>query len=123
MLSTLAEDIYMNLRERVPQPRHKNPTVTYSVLVAQLRVKGHDLADGRDPRLATALGDLVRLCRTKGWPAISALVVRADTGEPGSGYYDVAHPDEADPDKLRILWANELDAVKTTVYPINRSQT
>jgi hypothetical protein len=119
MLTLLAEDIYNLLRERVPAPTHRDACITYSDLVGQLD-KSHGILDGRDPRLAQALGDLVRLCQQRGWPLISALVVRADSRRPGAGYYDVASSDERDPDKREIEWARALERVKQHVYPIDR---
>jgi hypothetical protein len=119
MLTSLAEDIYNLLRERVPAPAHRDPCITYSELVGLLS-PNHKIVDGRDPRLAQALGDLVRLCQQKGWPLVSALVVRADSRRPGAGYHDVACPDEHDEAKQEIGWANELARVKQYVYPIDR---
>jgi hypothetical protein len=117
-LSTLAEDIYNVLRTRVPARAHQDARITYSELLAQLP-SSHGLVDGRDPRLAMALGDLVRFCQSKNWPLISALVVRADTRQPGAGYYDVAPPNGGD---VEIEWAKELERVKQQLYPVNRSQ-
>jgi hypothetical protein len=118
-LSLLAEDIYNVLRELVPVPAHKDPRITYGDLIAKLS-PSHQLTDARDPRLAAALGDLVRLCKENGWPLISALVVRADTQRPGSGYYEVASPPGGDALELEIEWAAELMRVKQHVYPVDR---
>lgn len=119
MLTTLAEDIYMVLRERVPAHAATDPTITYAKLI-DLLPSTHKLSDPRDHRLAQALGELVRLCQDNRWPLVSALVVRTDSGMPGSGFYAIAYPGEDDEAKLQIAWAEELQRVKAMVYPIDR---
>lgn len=73
-------------------------------------------------RLWGALGEIVQACRAKALAALSAIVVRKEGGKleyPGAGYYTVAHPNEAgDVAKAAIAWANELQKVKQTVYPL-----
>ena len=68
--------------------------------------------------LANALGELVKACRAKGLPAISAMVIRYRERIPGPGYYPVAHPAEAsDTAKAMIAWGIEMEKVRTTTYP------
>lgn len=117
MLTALAAAIFAVLRNRVPSPAGQ---ITYDDLVHRLGALPPPNAglSARDPRLDAALGELVRACRANNLPAISALVVRADTGQPGVGYYPVADPATANDDALRtIAWGNEMLLVRATNYP------
>ncbi|WP_242360064.1 hypothetical protein [Anaeromyxobacter sp. SG17] len=113
-MSPLADAVYAVLRTRTPSP---HPEISYSDLVARLP-KPYNALDPDSDLLATALGDVVRRCRARDLPALSAIVVRAREKIPGPGYYPVAHPNEAgDVPRAMIAWARELDGVKTTTYP------
>ena len=113
-LSDLAVAIYDVLRARVPA---KRPELAYSELVERLPAPFNKV-EPDSATLANALGELVRACRAKGLPAISAMVVRHRDRVPGPGYYPAAHPDEAkDMAKAMIAWAVEVEKVRSTTYP------
>ena len=110
-LSKLAQAIYDDLRT------NKSP-VQYRPLVQRLPALSQPFANlhWQDPRLYAALSELVTGCRLAGRPAISALVVN-DSGEPGAGYFSVAHPDAGDRERRTIAHHDELTRVMAHVYP------
>lgn len=113
-MSPLALLIYDKLKVRVPGPR---PELSYTDLVTQLPSPYADLSPDSEV-LASALGELVRACRERGLPAISAMVVRHRERVPGPGYYPVAHPNEAsDTAMAMIAWGIELSNVRVATYP------
>lgn len=98
-MTHLADAIYDVLRATRPSNRRE---ITYTDLISRLPAQFSNIApDGE--LLAGALGELVTGCRNKGIPAISAMVIRADTRVPGNGYYPMAHPNEAHDDALRMI--------------------
>lgn len=113
-LSDLAVAIYGVLRVRVPA---KKPELAYTELIPKLPAQFRGIEpDGQV--LANALGELVRACRNKGLPAISAMVVRYRERIPGPGYYPAAHPTEAhDMAKAMVAWGIEIEKVRVTTYP------
>ena len=109
--SPLATQAYTVLRRRVPAAGNQ-ATLTYKALGHRLRVhyRGRALHD--------ALGELAARCKARRLPVIVALVVRADLGMPGSGYYGVAHQLGPRPKTIAALaWAREVTRVCSTTYP------
>jgi len=115
-LSMLANAIYQVLRQRVPG-RHAD--IPYRQLVEQLPPLARPYQDlhWRDPRLDEALGEIVTACRAAQLPALSAIVVNAETGRPGRQYYPLAHPGVRDEVEQEVLWAREREQVLVTGYP------
>jgi hypothetical protein len=64
-----------------------------------------------------ALGELVGWCRDRGLGLLPAIVVRADTGIPGDGFFEVAYPGVTDPVQRRRLWDAEVERVRHSAYP------
>jgi hypothetical protein len=59
-----------------------------------------------------ALGELVRWCRDRGLGLLPAIVVRADTGIPGDGFFEVAFPGVRDQRERRRLWRAEIERIR-----------
>jgi len=115
-MGDLAEAIYDVLRPlsaRSPRPR-----LTYQDLIDQLPRGYHGLSP-RSQELSAALGEIVEACRrhTPALPALPAVVINADTGRPGPGYYEVAHPGIDGDDQRRAAWEAEVARVPGTRYP------
>jgi hypothetical protein len=111
-LTGLSKVIYNVLRLRVPTAGPA-ATLTYTQLARQV---------GVGPRARIfhlALGDLVRRCRMRSLPALPALVVRADLGMPGAGYYPTAHRGIHMQHRPRaaLAWAREVTEVCHTKFP------
>ena len=117
-LSELAREIYKVLRQRVPGA---HPEITYRQLVESLPPLGRPFegVHWRDPRLDQALADTVHACGAAGIPALSAIVVNAETLRPSRRYYAEAHPGITDEVEQKVAWARELERVKTTTYPLD----
>jgi len=115
-ISILASAIYDVLRPMVPG---HNVSITYTELVNALPLLPQQYANlqARDPRLDEALGELVHACRAQNLPAISALVVRNDTKQPGNGYYGAAHPGVDDDEERTVAWGHEAETARQTEYP------
>jgi hypothetical protein len=61
----------------------------------------------RSPKLHAALGEVSNACRHLQLPCLPAVVWRADTHRPSTGYYKVAHP-RAHTDAARVAaWERE----------------
>lgn len=108
-MSPLARSIYAILRELVPAP---DAQIQYGELCARLR---NDMSP-RSPALAKSLGEIVRACRARGLPALSAIVVQKGSGMPGDGYYGEAHGGMDLAHAMRA-WSDEVAAVRATTYP------
>jgi hypothetical protein len=65
-----------------------------------------------------ALGELVIWCRAQGLGLLPAIVVRADSGIPGDGFFEVAFPGLTDRRERCRLWRAEVERVRQTVYPL-----
>jgi hypothetical protein len=50
------------------------------------------------------LGELVAWCQSRGLGLLPAIVVRADSGIPGDGFFEVAFPGVTDRHERRRLW-------------------
>ena len=116
-MTPLARSIYTVLRQQVPAAPNTSPAITYGELVrvlpARFRLTGAD-----DPRLDAALGEIVDACRSKGFPALPAIVVRRDLRVPGAGYYARAHPHAHGDRPTEMLgWVYEFWAVASQTYP------
>ncbi|MGE5181996.1 MAG: hypothetical protein ACM31C_08035 [Acidobacteriota bacterium] len=99
-MTTLAEQIYRRLLRRA---RDRRPGLTYAALAASLCPPVHP----RSPALHRALGEVSHACRHAKLACLPALVARADTHRPSTGYYRVAHP-RAATDEARIsAWERE----------------
>jgi hypothetical protein len=87
--------------------------MTYRQIATQVGVSH------RSKQLDMALGEIVLRCHARRLPALPALVVRADTGIPGAGYYPVAHGLSLWPQRLAaaLAWAHEVVNVRVTRYP------
>jgi hypothetical protein len=110
----LALDIYPIL---VPLTRTRRGSVSYQAVCQRLESKWHDLYP-RSQHLFDALGFIVKQCRAKGLPALSALVVHKDGDKmPGGGYFTAAHPGVDDPLERQIMWAKEFELAHGTTYP------
>ena len=113
-MSPLADAVYALLRGRVPGTAAR---ITYDDLATQLPPAFSDV-QAYDVRLWQALGEIVEECRRRHLPALSAIVVRGDTGTPGHGYFEAAHPDIVGDDvQEAIAWGNEVTPVMRTTYP------
>jgi hypothetical protein len=115
-LSELARAIYGVLRTRVPSP---HPEITYKQLVTTLPPLGKPFENVgfHDPRLDQALADTVHACRAAGLPALSAIVVNAETRRPGKRYYAEAHSGVTGEIEKEVEWAKEFERAKGTTYP------
>jgi hypothetical protein len=81
--------------------RKREPSITYAELAAQIPLHA------RSPKLHAALGEISHACRHEGLPCLPAIVWRANTRRPSTGYYKVAHP-RAHTDASRIAaWERE----------------
>ncbi|MEO6775823.1 MAG: hypothetical protein ABI467_22880 [Kofleriaceae bacterium] len=98
-MSPLARKLYSQLRKRVRAGQH---SVTYAGLA---RAAGD--VHPRSPALHAALGEVTNACRHTGLPVLPAIVWRAGTNRPSTGYYKVAHP-RAHTDAARLAaWERE----------------
>lgn len=75
-----------------------------------------------EPRLArlhdAALGEIVQACRSRGLPALAAIVVRRDLRVPGDKYYAVAHPHARGDRPTEMLgWVYEFWAASSQRFP------
>jgi hypothetical protein len=115
-LSELARAIYGVLRTRVPSP---HPEITYKQLVTTLPPLGKPFENVgfHDPRLDQALADTVHACRAAGLPALSAIVVNAETRRPGKRHYAEAHSRVTGEIEKEVEWAKEFERAKGTTYP------
>jgi hypothetical protein len=62
----------------------RRTTLTYGELGTALGIKGVDLRN----QLRHVLNAVSQQCATNGEPSLAALVVKQDTGQPGSGWQD-----------------------------------
>jgi hypothetical protein len=114
-MTPLAEEMYKVLQPLGGQPRAR---IFYALLIERLPSEFRGIAPYGD-LAANALGEIVVACRANKLPALSALVVRQDTGFPGRGYYDAAHPEHrGDEPMQQIDWAREVESVARATYPV-----
>lgn len=97
-MSPLAQSIYRQLLKHV---RRKKASVTYGELA------GANAIHPRSPRLHAALGEISNACRHAHLPCLPAVVWRASTRRPSSGYYKVAHPRAHTDDQRASAWQRE----------------
>ena len=100
-MTPLARNIYQHLRRRV----RKQESITYKELALSLdyRFATHP----RSPKLHAALTEVTDACRAHALPALPAIVWRAGTRRPSTGYFRVAHP-SARSDEARVAaWERE----------------
>jgi hypothetical protein len=64
------------------------------------------------------LGELVAWCRARGLGLQPAIVVRADIGISGDGFFEVAFPGVTDRRERHRLWHTKVECVRQTVYPL-----
>jgi hypothetical protein len=115
-MSPLAAAVYDLLRHRTTL---SDSRITYAELATALRDTSEDFfhVTHRSRELYAALGEVGRECRRRRLPPLPALVVRADTGRPGSAYFTgkctgVVYRGEQVAD-----WRKDLEAVKQATYP------
>jgi hypothetical protein len=85
--------------------RKREPSITYATLAERAEIHA------RSSKLHAALGEISHACRHEGLPCLPAIVWRADTRRPSTGYYKVAHP-RAHTDASRIAaWEREHESV------------
>jgi hypothetical protein len=116
-MSPLAEAIYQVLIQRVGLGK---PLISYKQLVKSLPMLGSPYEDltQNDDRLFRALGEVGRACREEGLPTLTALVIRSMQKSPGSGYFQMFHPETGDDEGKQIVaWEGELARLKSTKYP------
>jgi hypothetical protein len=113
-MSPLARAVYAALRTRVPSPR---PELTYAALCDLLDDRFADIGP-QTRRLWAAVGEVGHACRRNNLPALAAIVVSSRTGTPGAAYYADAHPETDDPVLAHLAWAQEVQRVRQTTYPL-----
>jgi hypothetical protein len=115
-MSPLAKAIYELLRRRAPEP---DPRITYAQLAAELRDLSEDFDHvyHRSRELFAALNEVGQECRCLKLPPLPALVVRADTGQPGAAYYRGKCSDLVSRGNPIAAWREDLEAVQGTTYP------
>jgi hypothetical protein len=102
-VTTYAIQIYKLLLRHA---RRREPGITYAALAARVGP-----VHARSPKLHSALTEISVACRGRDLPCLPAIVWRADTKRPSSGYYKVAHP-RARTDRARLsAWEREHEAV------------
>ena len=110
-MSPLAKKLYTQLRKRVVAGQH---SITYAALA-----KASGDVHPRSPSLHAALGEVTNACRHAGLPVLPAIVWKAGSNRPSTGYYKVAHP-RAHTDEARLAaWEKEHAKViaDPAVYP------
>ena len=100
-MTPLARNIYRQLRRRA---RAEQP-ITYGELALSLdyRFATHP----RSRKLHAALTEVTEACRAHALPALPAIVWRAGTRRPSSGYFRVAHPAARTDDARVAAWERE----------------
>lgn len=101
-MSPLAHEIYRQLLRAL---RAGKPSLTYGELAGAIS-RRHP-THHRSPSFHTALGELTEVCRTRGLPALPAMVWRASGQSPGRGYYTAAHPRARTERSRREAWERE----------------
>jgi hypothetical protein len=104
-MSPFADKIYKLLLRHA---RKSAPALTYGQLAA--RVKPQPVHP-RSPKLHAALGEVSLACRHSGLPCLPAIVWRASTARPSTGYYKVAHPRAHTEPARFAAWEREHDRV------------
>ena len=98
-MSPLAKKLYTQLRKRVVAGQQ---SITYAALA-----KASGDVHPRSPALHAALGELTNACRHAGLPVLPAIVWKAGSNRPSTGYYKVAHP-RAHTDEAKLAaWERE----------------
>lgn len=112
-LSPLAQAVYVVLRARVPSSTGE---ITYGHLSSILPKP----FTGVDPHLGLSapLGEIVAACQARGLPPLSSIVVLADAGYPGDGYFQMAYPGVPLGTAMQ-RWAADFARAKATSYPIS----
>lgn len=96
--------------------RRGRGTIRYGQVCERLRGRWAGL-NPHGTILFGALGVMSSRCKEVGLPALSALVVTAKDGMPGTGYYSIAHPELDDAMERVAAWGREFDAVHKAKYP------
>ena len=100
-MTSLARQIYQQLRRRV----RAQESITYKELAASLdyRFATHP----RSRKLHDALTEVTAACRARSLPILPAIVWRAGTRRPSTGYYKVAHPSARTDATRHAAWERE----------------
>lgn len=96
----------------------RRATISYGELVAELPRRFG--LSAQSPTLNAALGEVSGWCLKRGLPPLSALVVRADTLDPGDGYFEAAGHGKGmtlSAKKKTELWCEDLKRVMNTAFP------
>jgi hypothetical protein len=89
-MSPLATEIYKQLRRRA---RAAETSITFKQLAAAIgRARPSLATHPRSSRLHAALDEVIAACRAADLPCLPAIVCRAGTRRPSTGYYKAAHP-------------------------------
>jgi hypothetical protein len=104
----LAGDVYEVLVSQAPKG-----TLTYGELCGRLPDTWQTL-NPHSPLLAAALGQLVESCRCRELPALSALVINAERGYPGDGYFEAT---STSGENAMKKWNQQVHAAKKATYP------
>jgi hypothetical protein len=98
-MSPLAQKVYRQLKKQLAAGRE---SITYRELA---RACGD--VHPRSPALHAALGEVTTACHHAKLPVVPAIVWRAGSNKPSTGYYKVAHP-RARTDEARVAaWQRE----------------
>ena len=101
-MSPLASAIYKQLRKRL---RTNEPDVTYAELAQGLDYR--HATHPRSSKLHAALTEVTEACKRAGLPCLPAIVCRADSHRPSTGYYAIAHPRAETPGAQLAAWERE----------------
>jgi hypothetical protein len=108
-MSELAHLFYARLLEIDPDAR-----TNYRPLALHFRPDRR--LSWRGGSMHQALGEIVRWCRERGLGLLPAIVVRADTGIPGDGFFEAAFPGLTDRRERRRLWRAEIERIRRSDY-------
>lgn len=114
-MTPLALEIYQQLLRQLRASKH---SITYGELAAAVskKLRTHQ----RSRSFHVALGEVTAACRARGLPCLPAIVWRAGSRRPSSGYFAAAHP-RARTEKAQLeAWAREHVAVinHTRQFPV-----
>jgi hypothetical protein len=115
-MNELARLLYARLCELL----NLNPDARVNYMPLALHFQPQWRLSWRGGPMHQALGEMVRWCRARGLGLLPAIVVRADSGIPGDGFFEVAFPGIIDRRERRRLWRTEIERVRRTVYPLAR---
>lgn len=109
-MSPLATEIYKTLRRHL---RSRRISITYGELAAEVSraIPTHP----RSRALHAALTEVTVACKARSLPCLPAMVWRAGTRRPSSGYYKIAHSRSRSELAAIAAWEAEYDRVVAQV--------